>query len=104
MKASGALLVPATGLIYYSEVAAALARDIEEAGGELIYSFDVASVESTTRPTVSASDGRVIVAASAVNCAGLHSNQLTRLAGANPGIQDRPVSRHPLPTRDTRTR
>ncbi len=87
VKPGEALLVPETGLINYREVAAALARDIREAGGELIYGFDVSSIDSTGRPTVTASDGRVVVADAAVNCGGLQSDRLARMAGATPDIR-----------------
>ncbi len=87
VKPGEALLVPETGLINYREVAAVLARDIREAGGELIYGFDVSSIDSTGRPTVTASDGRVVVADAAVNCGGLQSDRLARMAGATPDIR-----------------
>lgn len=87
VRAANALLVPQTGLIDYRAAASALVRDIEEAGGELMYGFDVESVESTTRPAITAVDGRRVVADSAVNCAGLHSDRVARLAGAEPDIQ-----------------
>lgn len=87
VKPGTALLVPETGLINYREVAASLARDIREAGGELIYGFDVSAIDSTSRPTVSASDGRVVVADAAVTCGGLQSDRLARMAGATPDIR-----------------
>jgi L-2-hydroxyglutarate oxidase len=87
VRGIGGLLVPQTGLIDYRQVAAAMARDIDEAGGELLYGFEVIDIKSTLRPTVSASDGRVIVANAAVNCGGLQADRVARLAGVVPNVQ-----------------
>jgi L-2-hydroxyglutarate oxidase LhgO len=81
------LLVPETGLVDYHEVAKALAIEITDAGGELLYGFEVASISADGNPTVVATDGREVTAERAVNCAGLQSDRLARMSGAIPQIQ-----------------
>ena len=83
-----ALLVPTTGLVDFRTVTLAMARDIQEAGGIILHSFEVAAVEShSSRVTVTARDGRKVSAESAVNCAGLYSDRIARLAGASPSAR-----------------
>ncbi len=81
------LLVPETGLVDYHAVARALESDIVDAGGELLYDFNVVAVDGTDRPVVRAADGRSAMADRAVNCAGLHADRLARVAGADPRVQ-----------------
>ena len=81
------LLVPETGLVDFHDVAQALATDIVDAGGELLYGFEVESVTAADGACVVATDGRVITADHAINCAGLQSDRIARMAGAVPDIQ-----------------
>lgn len=81
------LHVPQTGIVNYREVAAAFARKIKAAGGEIRTSAkflgarreaDGLVVESTTGP---------IRAKLLVNCAGLQSDRVARTCGVDPGVQ-----------------
>ena len=81
------LLVPETGLVDFHEVAQALATDIADAGGELLYGFEVESVSAAGKPRVVAVDGRVVSADHAINCAGLQSDRVARMAGVVPDVQ-----------------
>ena len=83
-----ALLVPTTGLVDFRVISLAMARDIQEAGGLILYSFEVAAVDSHgSRVTITARDGRELMVESAVNCAGLYSDRIARLAGASPSVR-----------------
>lgn len=81
-----ALHVPATGIIDYRSVCAALASDLDDAGASVRLSCAVRALhERADAVVVDTADG-TLVAAQAVNCAGLHSDELAdgsvRVAGA----------------------
>ena len=87
VRGEEALIVPQTGIIDYPAIARCLVEEIERLGGRL----------STDRPLSGGSragelwrldDGRTQATARfVVNCAGLHSDRVARLLGAEPGVQ-----------------
>jgi L-2-hydroxyglutarate oxidase len=77
----GALLIPATGIVDYKAVCAAMARRIEERGGEIQLGRAVTGIrESEGRVTIEFANGQAR-AARLVACAGLQSDRLARMAG-----------------------
>ncbi|HJU96498.1 MAG TPA: L-2-hydroxyglutarate oxidase [Jiangellaceae bacterium] len=82
-----ALHVPSTGIVDFAGVCAALVRRLEEAGADLrlnsavtgLRNFQLATVVETTRGDVEAH--------AVVNCAGLYSDRVARLAGVRPGAR-----------------
>ena len=79
--------VPDAGIVDYPGVAKALRTLLETAGHAVIMGFEVASLKR--------SDGKVMVMASSgtrhetdflVNCGGLQSDRIARMAGAEPGM------------------
>jgi L-2-hydroxyglutarate oxidase len=82
-----ALRVDSTGIVDYPGVCAALARLIQEAGGEIKLGSEIIGVKSdATGVTVSTKTGDVR-GDQFVNCAGLHSDRVARLAGLKPSVR-----------------
>ncbi|WP_277588952.1 L-2-hydroxyglutarate oxidase [Pseudomonas chlororaphis] len=77
----GGLFLDATGIVDYKQVCEAMARVIQQAGGEVQLQTTVrAIVESADKVTIS-SDDKVWSARQLVACAGLQSDRLAALAG-----------------------
>ncbi|MCX4747446.1 L-2-hydroxyglutarate oxidase [Kitasatospora sp. NBC_01287] len=82
------LRVATTGICDYTAVAARYAALAAERGAELRCGAEVRAVDR--RPdgvTVRTADGTELRCAVLVNCAGLHSDRLARLAGDDPGLR-----------------
>ncbi|HEY7722651.1 MAG TPA: L-2-hydroxyglutarate oxidase [Pedococcus sp.] len=82
-----ALLVPASGIVDYREVATALADDIRSAGGQVLTSTAVAGLrEDADRVRVLTGRG-VLTARRLVACAGLQADRVARLGGLDPDFR-----------------
>jgi (S)-2-hydroxyglutarate dehydrogenase len=80
-----ALHSPNTGIVDFAAVAARLADDVREAGGELRYDWEVCAVAARGRSIrLRSAGGDAAEGARAVFCAGLWSDRLAVLAGAGP--------------------
>ena len=82
----GALLVPSTGITDYAAVTAkyaeiAAARGAEVKTGAGVVGFDVSGNEVVVRTRAGDFSARYVV-----NCAGLYSDRLARMAGDDPGM------------------
>jgi (S)-2-hydroxyglutarate dehydrogenase len=79
---------PQTAIVDYGRVAETLARELVAGGVVIERSFRVTSI-ARARGTLrlGAGDGRVVEAAHLVNCAGLYSDRVARLAGAPVDVQ-----------------
>ena len=87
-NALAAIHSPQTAIVDYGRVAETLARDLGAAGVTFERNFRVSGIERV-RGTLrlSAPDGHLVNATHLVNCAGLHSDAVARLAGAAPDVQ-----------------
>lgn len=81
---AAALFVPETGVVDFSKVAASLAAstDFEVHTGQHVAGIDVAPDTIQVGTTDSVHSARMLV-----NCAGLYSDRVARMAGLEPGIQ-----------------
>lgn len=80
-----ALHAPGTAVVDFGAVCRALAEDVGAAGGDLRCGFAVTGVAATARTIrLTAADGRTAEADRAIFCAGLQSDRLAVLAGADP--------------------
>ncbi|MBW3608274.1 MAG: L-2-hydroxyglutarate oxidase [Actinobacteria bacterium] len=80
-----ALHAPGTGIVDFGAVCRRLAADVAAAGGELRCNWPVTHVTASDRAiALSSSAGRAVQATRAIFCAGLWSDRLATLAGADP--------------------
>jgi L-2-hydroxyglutarate oxidase len=82
-----ALAVPSAAIVSYPAVCQALRRDLEGAGVVVRTGFTVDEIHERDG-TITVADrthGTRVTARSLVNCAGLHSDRVARLAGADTG-------------------
>lgn len=79
--------VPDAGIVDYPGVAQALRTLLEAAGHVVQMGFEVASLERNGgKVTIMASGGARHESDFVVNCGGLHSDRIARMAGAEPGM------------------
>ncbi|QVM93015.1 L-2-hydroxyglutarate oxidase [Pseudomonas entomophila] len=77
----GALFLDATGIVDYTQVCDAMAKVIQQAGGELRLSTAVRAIQEHADHVTVTSDSHTWRARQLVACAGLQSDRLARLAG-----------------------
>ena len=82
-----ALRVETTGIIDYRGVCEALATLIEANDGEIRYGAEITAINSTFDAVTVSTQGEEFIADQFVNCAGLHSDRLARLAGLEPAVR-----------------
>ncbi|MCB9870657.1 MAG: L-2-hydroxyglutarate oxidase [Planctomycetes bacterium] len=85
-SASGveALWVPGAGIVDYAAVVRTLAEAITSAGGEIRTSTKVIGLQEEAGRVVVRTDRGELTADRVVNCAGVHSDRVAKLAGARP--------------------
>ncbi|HEX5436199.1 MAG TPA: L-2-hydroxyglutarate oxidase [Gemmatimonadaceae bacterium] len=76
-----ALRVPEEGIVDYPRVCAALADEIEQLGGRVVTGARVRALRFRDGEWVAETDAGPHAAARLVNCAGLHSDRVARMAG-----------------------
>ena len=79
---SRALHVPGTGIVDFGLVAAALAGEIRQAGGELRLGFEVTAIRERDGVTLVSTAGEVH-ARNVIFCAGVYADRLARLGGGD---------------------
>jgi len=80
-----ALRVESTGIIDFPAVCAALVAELAEAGADLRLSTPALGIRAGATGGVEVATGTEVLRASAlVNCAGLHSDRIARMAGLRP--------------------
>lgn len=77
----GGLFLDATGIVDYKQVCEAMARVIQNAGGEVQLQTRVRAIVETADKVTISSDDKVWSARQLVACAGLQSDRLAALAG-----------------------
>ena len=81
-----AIHVPDAGIVDYPGVAQKLGELIAEAGGRVEKGFDVQGFERTSQGVQVSSGNDGVAADLVINCGGLHSDRIARMAGADPGM------------------
>jgi L-2-hydroxyglutarate oxidase len=81
------LWVEETGVVNYALVAEAMARRLVRLGGEVRVNHRVLAIRSERGAQFVETTGGVLRSALLINCAGLQSDRVARLAGADPGIR-----------------
>lgn len=82
-----ALRVESTGIVDYRGVCDALQRLVEEAGGEVLLNTKITGVVSRADAVTVTTKGKEFQADAFVNCTGLHSDRIARLAGIKPQVR-----------------
>ncbi len=80
----GALRVPSTGITSYSAVCSKLAELIQASGGEVRYATRVIGIQARDSGVIIETTTGAVEAAGVINCAGLHSDRVAALCGAEP--------------------
>jgi L-2-hydroxyglutarate oxidase LhgO len=82
-----ALFVPATGIVDYTRVAEEYAKDVARADGEVVTGARALEVSRDGGEIVVESTKGTHRARFLVNCAGLHSDRVARMCGAEPSVR-----------------
>jgi L-2-hydroxyglutarate oxidase len=87
-NASGvrALVVPSTGITDYARVCEKYAELITAQGGKILTSSPATAIKRGAKEIVVESAGGVFSTDYLINCAGLFSDRISRMAGDDPGI------------------
>jgi len=81
-----ALVVPSTGITDYAKVCEKYAELISAQGGSILTSSPATAIKRSTKEIVVETPRQVFAADFLINCAGLFSDRISRMAGDDPGI------------------
>jgi (S)-2-hydroxyglutarate dehydrogenase len=81
-----ALIVPSTGITNYASVCEKYAEVISAGGSTILTSSPVTAIRRMPKEIVVQTPGKVFSADYLINCAGLFSDRISRMAGDDPGI------------------
>ena len=87
VSAVSALRVESTGIVDFRGVCDVLRRGIEEAGGDIRFGQRIVGIAARLDAITITTKISEFRADQFVNCAGLHSDRLARLAGLNPAVR-----------------
>lgn len=82
-----ALRVETTGIVDYTGVCRAMAREIAERGGQIRFSTSFLAARDEGDKVIVSTDGGEFRADILINCAGLHSDTIARLSGIDPDVR-----------------
>ncbi|PHM38718.1 hypothetical protein Xmau_03428 [Xenorhabdus mauleonii] len=82
-----AILVPDAGIVNYPEIAAKLAEIIQSRGGDIHYQQQVQYIQEKSQHVEVRTQQSSYQAKWLVNCAGLHSDRIAKLAGYETGMK-----------------
>jgi (S)-2-hydroxyglutarate dehydrogenase len=82
-----ALLIPGTGVTDYAKVCEKYAELIGAQGGEVRTTTKVVGIRTSESENVIETSGGAIAARAVINCAGLFSDRIARMAGERPEVQ-----------------
>ncbi|GAA5504826.1 L-2-hydroxyglutarate oxidase [Novipirellula caenicola] len=83
-----ALHVPETGIVNYAKVCEAMRQQILQRGGHVVLSFKVKQIESVSSSVaITDLNNRTIHCGRMINCAGLQSDRILRMAGGQPAVK-----------------
>jgi L-2-hydroxyglutarate oxidase len=87
LRCLAALHVPSTGIVDFTDVSAVLAGLLARAGADLRPGVEVVGIRAGAREVVAQTTAGAVTGDVLVNCAGLHSDRLARLAGLRPAVR-----------------
>ncbi|CAH1044315.1 L-2-hydroxyglutarate oxidase [Halomonas sp. TD01] len=80
----GGIFVPSSGIVNYAEVAAAMGREFEAAGGEIRYATSVTGLSERTNEVVVSTSQGDFSTRYMVSCSGLMADRVVRMLGIEP--------------------
>ncbi|TAK07566.1 MAG: L-2-hydroxyglutarate oxidase [Candidatus Manganitrophaceae bacterium] len=87
VRGLAALRVPSTGIVHYRKVAETFARIVQDRGGDLRLNTKVERIVKNGAECVVETTAGSFHAKFVINCAGLHSDRVAKLAGLKPGMK-----------------
>jgi L-2-hydroxyglutarate oxidase len=87
VRCVAALRVDSTGIVDYRAVCDVLVRQIVAGGGELELGTPITGIAAESQGVVVSTQHQELRAEEFVNCTGLHSDRLARLAGLEPDVR-----------------
>jgi (S)-2-hydroxyglutarate dehydrogenase len=87
VRCLGGIQVPSTGIVDFTAVCQKLAELVKKAGGEPMLKTEVVRIRTNASGSILETSQGEIEAIRLINCAGLHSDRMARLAGADPGAR-----------------
>lgn len=87
VRGLAALRVPSTGIVHYRKVAETYARLVQGRGGDLRLNTKVERIARDGSGSVLETADETFHARFMINCAGLHSDRVAKLAGLRPGMK-----------------
>ncbi|KJM60765.1 hydroxyglutarate oxidase [Pluralibacter gergoviae] len=83
----GGIFVPSSGIVSYREVTAAMAKNFQRKGGEIVYNAEVSALkEHASGVVVHTGDGREFEGSTLITCSGLMADRLVKMLGVEPGF------------------
>lgn len=82
----GGIFVPSSGIVDYAQVAAAMGREFEAAGGEIRYATAVTGIEERRSEVVVKSRQGEFSTRHLISCSGLMADRVVRMLGLDPGF------------------
>ena len=83
----GGIFVPSSGIVSYREVTAAMAKNFQQKGGEIVYSAEVTALrEHASGVVVHTRDGGEFEGSTLITCSGLMADRLVKMLGVEPGF------------------
>ena len=80
----GGIFVPSSGIVNYAEVAAAMGREFEAAGGEIRYTTSVTGLSELPNEVVGSTSHGDFSTRYMVSCSGLMADRVVRMLGIEP--------------------
>lgn len=87
VRCLGGIHVPSTGIVNFVDVCQKLAELIANRGGELRPGTEVKAFHPSGNEGVLETSKNALIARWIINCAGLYSDRIAKLAGANPDVR-----------------
>lgn len=82
----GGIFVPSSGIVDYAQVAAAMGREFEAAGGEIRYGTAVSGLEERRGEVVVRTSQGEFSTRYLISCSGLMADRVVRMLGLDPGF------------------
>ena len=87
VRAVSGIYIPSTGIVNYTQVTEAYARIVRDHGGDLHLGTKVSAISERRDVVVVKTNRGTMQTRFLINCAGLHSDRVAKLAGARTGMK-----------------